>query len=250
MNVSAPLLEVALQVGCAVFPNDLAMCSHVRTMSTKRADNKHILSLDPIPPQRQVADMKIGDRIAKARQDRRMSQAKLGDAIGTGQTTVSSWERNRTEPTREDVQRIAAALGMKPSELEVPGEDVALMVPVVGYVAAGSAAILYSEGQGQLDQVEAPAGSGPKTVAAMIQGDSLGPVLDNWLVFYDDVRSPVTPDIFEKLCVVGLADGRVMVKRLRPASNGLFHLDSNSNEPTLTDQVVEWAAQVTAMRPR
>ncbi len=179
-----------------------------------------------------------------------MSQAKLSAAIGTAQTTISSWERNRTEPTREDVQRIAAALGMKPSDLEIPSDEAAFMVPVVGYVSAGSAAILYSEGQGELDHVEAPAGSGPQTVAATIKGDSLGPVLDNWLVFYDDVRSPVTEDMHGKLCVVGLADGRVMVKRLRQASNGLFHLDSNSNEPTLTDQVVEWAAVVTAMRPR
>ena len=195
--------------------------------------------------------MKIGDRIAAARQARGMSQKALSAAVGTAQTTISSWERNRTEPTRNDVERVALALGLKPSELELgaaAGE--ARTVPVVGYVAAGSAAILYSEGQGNLDQVIAPDNAGPKTVAAEIRGDSLGPVLDNWLVFYDDVRSPVTPDMHNQLCVVGLADGRVLVKRIRPAANGLFHLDSNSNEPTITDQVVEWAARVTNMRPR
>lgn len=235
----------------SVVANYLAMTAHAEEDSTKRAYSKHILSLDDGAASRQVAVMKIGERIAQARQQRGMSQRALADAVGTAQTTISSWERGRTEPTRSDVERVAIALSIKPSELELgapTGEQ--RTVPVVGYVAAGSAAILYSEGQGNLDQVTAPDNAGPKTVAAEIKGDSLGPVLDNWLVFYDDVRSPVTPDMHNQLCVIGLADGRVLVKRLRPAANGLFHLDSNSNEPTLTDQVVEWAALVTNMRPR
>lgn len=251
MNHMAPSTQGPVKTGGAEISNNLAMASHEAIMSTKRACDKHILSLDAASVQRHVPAMKIGDRIARARQAKGMSQRALALAVGTAQTTISSWERNRTEPTRADVERVALALLMKPSELEMSGADAEhRQVPVVGYVAAGSAAVLYSEGQGNLDYVAAPDNAGPKTVAAEIRGDSLGPVLDNWLVFYDDVRSPVTPDMFNRLCVVGLADGRVLVKRLRPAANGLFHLDSNSNEPTLTDQTVEWAAVVTNMRPR
>nr|WP_313635230.1 helix-turn-helix domain-containing protein [Brevundimonas diminuta] len=251
MNIPADTLQGAMEGGGPELANDLAMASHEPILSTKRAYDKHILSLDAADQRRQVPHMKIGDRIARARQAKGMSQKALAVAVGTAQTTISSWERNRTEPTRADVERVALALQMKPSELETSGADADhRQVPVVGYVAAGSAAVLYSEGQGNLDYVPAPDNAGPRTVAAEIRGDSLGPVLDNWLVFYEDVRSPVTPDMFNSLCVVGLADGRVLVKRLRPAANGLFHLDSNSNEPTLTDQVVEWAALVTNMRPR
>lgn len=194
--------------------------------------------------------MKIGDRIAQLRQARGMSQVALARAVGTAQTTISSWERNRTEPSRSDVERVAMALGVKPSKIEMGLGDWRKEVPVVGYVAAGATAVLYSEGQGELGYVAAPEDAGPKTVAAEIRGDSMGPVLDSWLVFYDDVRSPVTPDMHGRLCVVGLSDGRVLVKRLRPGANGLFHLDSNSNEATLTDQAVDWAAAVTHMRPR
>ena len=69
-------------------------------------------------------------------------------------------------------------------------------------------------------------------------------------MFYDDVRSPITPDMFGQVCVLGLPDGRVVVKQLKPAgSPGLFHLISQNEGPML-DQIVEWGAVVTAMTPR
>ncbi|PZO07654.1 MAG: phage repressor protein [Alphaproteobacteria bacterium] len=70
------------------------------------------------------------------------------------------------------------------------------------------------------------------------------------MVFYDDVRTPVTPDLIGHLCVVGLPDGRVLVKRLQKAAGtGFFHLISNTEGPIL-DQPVDWAAKVKTMTPR
>lgn len=251
MNVVAPRAQRLMQRSGPELSDYGLVGSHVAHLSTFCAFSKHILSLDAVRRLRQGPTMNIGDRIAQARQARGMSQAALARAVGTAQTTISSWERGRTEPSRSDVERVAMALMMKPSQLEMSAQQgERATVPVVGYVAAGSEAVLYSEGHGNLDHVVPPENAGPHTVAAEIRGDSLGPVLNSWLVFYDDVRRPVTEDMHNRLCVVGLADGRVLVKRLRPASNGLYHLDSNSNEPTLTDQVVEWAALVTNLRPR
>ncbi|WP_438852633.1 hypothetical protein [Brevundimonas nasdae] len=122
-------------------------------------------------------------------------------------------------------------------------------VPVVGYVSAGAVAVLYDAGQGPFDMVPAPEGSTKNTVAAEIRGDSLGPIFDSWLVYWDDVRSPVTPDLLGELCVIGLPDGRIVVKKLRQASNGLFHLISNLEGPML-DQEILWAAKVSRMTPR
>ncbi len=56
--------------------------------------------------------MEIGNRIAAARNYKGWSQARLAEAVGQAQTTVSSWERGRTEPSRADVARIAEALGV------------------------------------------------------------------------------------------------------------------------------------------
>lgn len=197
--------------------------------------------------------MGIGERIAAARKAAGVSQGKLGQLVGAVQTTVSSWERGRTEPTREDVQRIAAALDVTAASLEIgdPAHDrFRRTVPVVGYVGAGDAAHYYESGQGELDRVDAPEGANDNTVAAKIQGTSVGPLFDGWLVFWDEVRSPVTSDMLGELCVVGLLDGRVLVKQVRQASNPRqFHLISNNETPML-DVEVAWAAKVTEMRPR
>lgn len=123
-------------------------------------------------------------------------------------------------------------------------------VPLVGYVGAGAAAHFYAESQGELERVDAPKDATSNTVAVQVQGESLGPLFDQWLVYYDDVRSPVTPDLIGRMCVVGLTDDRVLVKRIRRARTpGFFHLESN-NEATINDVEIMWAAKVKSMEPR
>lgn len=132
-------------------------------------------------------------------------------------------------------------------EDEAPASD---SVPIVGFVGAGSVATLFSEGQGPFDEVEPPADSTPQTVGLGIRGASLGPAFDEGIVFYDDVRSPVTPDLHGRLCVVGLNDGRVLVKILRSAGDGSFHLFSNTMDEPMLNEDVAWAARVKDVRPR
>lgn len=123
-------------------------------------------------------------------------------------------------------------------------------VPVVGYVGAGAQAHFYATGDGELDRVDAPDYATESTVAASIRGESLGPLLEHFLVFWDDVRSPVTEDLFHQLCVVGLPDDRILVKKIKPTSTpGRFDLLSNT-EGTMEDQEVMWAAKVKGMQPR
>jgi hypothetical protein len=124
-------------------------------------------------------------------------------------------------------------------------------VPIVGYVGAGSEAHFYALADSDdFTEVEAPADASDDTVAVEIRGKSWGPLMDSWLVFYDDIRSPVTDDLFNETCVVGLADDRILLKKIRRERDGSFTLLSNSNEPPITDAVIEWAAKVTGMRPR
>lgn len=124
-----------------------------------------------------------------------------------------------------------------------------ITVPLVGYVGAGAEAYFFSD-QGEIDRVPAPDGSSPDTVAVEIRGESLGSFFDRWLVFYDDVRRPVSSDLIGRLCVVGLEDGRILIKKLqRSRTRGLFHLLSQTDQPIL-DVAVEWAAKVKSMVPR
>lgn len=128
-------------------------------------------------------------------------------------------------------------------------KDPAPTVPLVGYVSAGAQAVLVHLPAGELDRVPAPLSHNENTRALEVRGDSLGALFDRWLVFYDDVRSPVTPDLINKLCIVGLADGRILIKKVRRNRNGGYDLLSNTEEP-ITGVVIEWAALVKSMEPK
>lgn len=87
--------------------------------------------------------MTLGSRIARARQSRNWSQAKLAEKIGKSPATIGSWETGRTEPSRLDVARTALALGLPIGEIE--SFDLAeyspanlLTVPVLAWVSAGA----------------------------------------------------------------------------------------------------------------
>ena len=128
-----------------------------------------------------------------------------------------------------------------------PGET--RYVNLVGYVGAGAETHFFANEE-PLDEVPAPTGSTDSTVAVEIRGDSLGSFFDRWLVFYDDVRRPVDTSLINKLCVVGLDDGRILIKKVqRSKARGLFHLLSQTEDPIL-DVAIEWAAKVKNMVPR
>jgi transcriptional regulator with XRE-family HTH domain len=185
--------------------------------------------------------------LKRARKARGLTLDRLAEALDTSKGYLSDMESGkRPMPPGPMLERLAHALQIPAAELL--REDAT--VPVVGYVAAGAEAHLYQTGDGNLGQVEAPPGARPCTVAVEIRGESLGMLFDGWLAFYDETRDPVTPDLIGQLCVVGLPDGRVMIKRLLPTPNpDRFHLMANG-EGSLLDQQVSWAARVLTMRPK
>ncbi len=169
-------------------------------------------------------------------------------------SSIGALENGQNNIRPDVAERLAPIVGKRPEWILYGrgAEDLEprTTVPVVGYVQAGAEAILFAEGQGPFDEVPAPHNATAKTVALQSRGESLGPLLSEWLVYYDDVRSPITPDMFGRLCVLGLPDGRVVVKQLKRAgADGRYHLISQNEGPML-DQEVTWGAIVTAMTPR
>lgn len=123
-------------------------------------------------------------------------------------------------------------------------------VPVVGFVGASQTAGFFDKEPEELDRVPAPENVTENTVAVEIRGDSMGAPLNGWLVYYDDVHRGVTRELLNQLCVVGLSDGRVLIKKVQPSKvKGLFHLIPVVGE-AIMDVPIEWAAKVLRMQPR
>jgi hypothetical protein len=202
-------------------------------------------------------------RLRRARVDAGFARgADAVERFGWNRNTYKSNENGAAPFSFDQAKVYAAALGvgaewlydgsgaMRPGMMIRKAAPVKRPRPVVGYVGAGSRTRLFAEGQGPLDRVDGPDDATPKTVAVEIRGESLGAFFKDWLVFYDDVRSPVTLDLHHKLCVVGLKDGHILLKKIQPSrTKGCFNLLSQTEDP-MVDQVVTWAAVVTSMRPR
>jgi len=175
-------------------------------------------------------------------------------AFGWNEVTYRAHESGLRGIRNDAVLRYSKAFRVPPEWIVYGGQTAEtrpieqVYVPLVGYVGAGAQA--YFTEAGVLGEVEAPPGSTDSTVAVEIRGESLGAFFDRWLVFYDDVRRPMTPDLIGRLCVVGLPDDRVLIKKpVRSKARGLFHLLSQAEDPIM-DVQIEWAAKVKSMVPR
>ena len=178
------------------------------------------------------------------------------------QPQVSRWMRKdkpQVPETKAYARIIAVAQELGVLHEDVRSEDVAATmdkpppptIKIRGYVGAGSEAHFYRVADDAFEEVPAPPGSTDQTVALQIRGKSWGPVMDTWLVFYEDVRSPVTPDLIGEACVVGLADDRILIKQIRSNGRGGFDLHPNSTtDEVIKDAEIEWAAKIIGMRPR
>lgn len=204
-----------------------------------------------------------GERLRIAREKRFKSARAAGKAMGIAVSTYGAHERAEAPGGRDygpnEALRYGRFFGVTPEWLltgrkpfpsDEPEQPQSRKVRVVGYVGAGAEAHLYAVAQGDLDEVDPPPGLTEDTVAVEIRGDSLGAFFNRWLVFYDDVRRPVTPDLIGELCIVGLEDGRILIKQIqRSKTEGLFNLISSTEKP-IADVAIEWAARVNSIGRR
>ena len=169
-------------------------------------------------------------------------------AAGKGETFVRDILKRDAKPKAENLLALTNAIGVSVSDI-LEGEE--RTVPVVGYVRAGAELFYYETADDPGERVPAPDDATNSTVAVELRGQSMGPLLDGWLVFYDQRHSPVTPDLIGELCVVGLPDDRVLIKQIKASRTpGHYHLLSNTGEPPMLDMQVTWAAKVKTFKRR
>jgi transcriptional regulator with XRE-family HTH domain len=193
--------------------------------------------------------MEIGDRIREIRTDRGMSQASLAKLVGVAQTTVSSWEKNRTELTRLDAERVARALGVAAADIEIATNAPALPIMIIGNVSAGAEGFWdddYAKGAGD----PLPALDARTHIALRVEGDSMVPRFNpGETLIFGSQRDPMSQ--IGRECMVKLrADKRKLVKVLRRGSRaGLWNLYSvNTNHAPIEDVEIDWVLPFVGLR--
>lgn len=193
--------------------------------------------------------MHIREILAEIQRKTGENQSGLARRFRVTQPTVSRWFRG-SSPEGDHQERIkfeGCRLGIIDRTTIVEN----LSVPIVGFVGAGGQ-ILFSEGQGPFGEAKMPPkGVHPATVAVVVRGDSMSGLLeDGWTIYYDSRLDEPSESLLGKLCVIELADGRVLVKKLyKGRGPGLYDLYSANAEP-LQDQPVRWAAKVNWIEPK
>jgi phage repressor protein C with HTH and peptisase S24 domain len=195
----------------------------------------------------------LANRIKSLRTERGENQTEFGFVVGATQATVSRWEAG-SEPDHDKLVILAKLAGVTLDQL-LASEHVASdqnMIQVVGYVGAGAAVYPYDDepkGSG-FATVERPPFVTGQAVAVEVRGDSLIPVAeDGWRLVYAGDQTVIEDEVLNRLCVVKLIDGRLLVKRLlRGSQPQRYHLLS-TNAPMIEDVEVEWAARVKAIIP-
>lgn len=185
----------------------------------------------------------MGNNLKALRTKRGWTQTQAAEAMGTTRDMYTKLENGSRRLNSSWLAAAGSAFEVDPGQIVAERDQ----VPLVGYVGAGAEAHYHGK---LADEVDAPEDATENTVAVEVRGDSLGTFFDRWLIFYDDVRRPVTPDLVGPLCVVGLPDGRVLVKKIKPSRNrGLYHLFGQFGDPIL-DTPIDWAAKVKRMQQR
>lgn len=169
-------------------------------------------------------------------------------AFGWTVSTYLGHENGDRNPSRAAAKRYGRAYRVRWEWLlegEGPPRASENRAQVVGHVGAG-AEMYFESGQGPFGEVALPPRAPDGTVAAEIRGDSLGP-FNGWFAYFSDRRDPPTTDLVGELCVVGLTDGHILIKRIAKGRRARrFDLWGAGGQP-LQDQQLQWAAVVIAI---
>ena len=202
-------------------------------------------------------DPALGQRIARLRARKGLTQGQLADLMGVSQRTVSNWETGARDVGRLRIGLLARTLGTTPDALNGAREtrpvrqireelaDYLDRVPLEAHVYPLDAAAAMGAGMEPLDTIPLPIDIRPTDkpiYGLLVSGDSMLPDLPpNSYIFVD----PDGPRLSGKI-VVAIVDGTVMVKWYKPR-NGRHFLVSNADtievEPSDIRGVVVWSSR-------
>ncbi|HEY9218837.1 MAG TPA: S24 family peptidase [Phenylobacterium sp.] len=183
-----------------------------------------------------------------------VSSSAAADAFGWSRNTYKSNENGNAPFSFKRAKTYGAAFGVTPEWLYAasgqprPAEE---MVPVIGRVGANpDGSVLFGTGQTGPEFTPIPPGGTSLAVALRVVGDSMRGIADDGaLIYFEDQRTPPTPDMFGHLVILETEGDEVLVKRLvQGSTTGRYSLESLAG-PTRHDVQIRWAAHITAIVP-
>jgi phage repressor protein C with HTH and peptisase S24 domain len=200
----------------------------------------------------------MDDRAARLRQARLdagfETAAAAAEAHGWNRTTYASNENGNAPYSWRRARDYGRAFSVRPEWLydaQGPAAGQPGPAPVIGRVGADPGGeVLLAGGQVQPEFAPLPPGGTERAVALRVTGHSMrGLADDGALIYFEDQRTPPSPDMLGQVVVVELDTGEVLVKRLlRGGAPGRFDLESLAG-PTRRDARLRWAAHITAIVP-
>ncbi|MDB5415081.1 MAG: family transcriptional regulator [Rubritepida sp.] len=179
------------------------------------------------------------NRIKALRKASGMSQQDLADRISVDKSTIWRYESGTMELFPKAFVEMAKYLGLSAPEqlLSSFPEPVRLF----GNVGAGAEVIPLDEETIWLD--------GPPglidPIAAEVIGKSMLPVYRPNDILFFNRRTRVDDDVIGEDCMVKVADGRILVKRvLRGLARGHYRLFSYDTQEESEDLALDWATPV------
>ena len=182
--------------------------------------------------------------------------AAAADAFCWNRNTYASNENGNAPYSYRKAKLYAEAFGVRPEWLYDASGPMRFggpggMVPVKGMVGANpDGSVLFANGQEAWDLAPIPPGGTENAVALQVSGHSMrGLADDGALIYFEDQRTPPTPDMLGQIVVVEMETDEVLVKRLlRGSEPGRYDLESLAG-PTRRDARLRWAAHITAIIP-
>ena len=196
-------------------------------------------------------------RLRQARIDRgHETAAAAADAFGWSRNTYAANENGNAPYSYRRAKAYAAAFGVSAEWLyDAAGEARAAgadgMAPAIGYVGANpDGTVLFALGQDPAQLAPIPPGGTVQARALKVSGHSMRGVADDGaLIYFEDQRTPPSPDMLGHVVVVETDTDEVLVKRLlRGSKPGLYDLESVAG-PVRPDARLRWAAHITAIIP-
>jgi DNA-binding XRE family transcriptional regulator len=197
------------------------------------------------------------DRLKEAREKAGFDSAKAAaEAMGAAVATYIQHENGTRGFPAKAAERYATFFRTTPEWLLYARARRGSGAPpglsrIIGRVGAdASGSVIMTTAHESWDMAPPPPGGTPECVALDVRGDSMHTFAENGaLIYFEDQRAPLDPELIGVPCVVETEDGRVLVKRPKRGSQpGLYDLESDFG-PVMRDVRLVWAAEIIAVIP-